>query len=126
MLTSKWRVPALCAVAACLYLGIFLAQGKLVLALATSGIMVAYGGVLLLLRRRSDAAAVLSEYRVDERRQQINLRAALLSVNIAAVAALVGALTDLASGRDPGDWGIMCAVIGASYLAGVLFYSYRT
>jgi len=80
MLTSsRWRVPAACAAAAGLYLGIFLAQGKPALALATSGIMLAYGAVLLLLRRRSDAAAVLSEYRTDERREQIGLRAAQLS-----------------------------------------------
>lgn len=126
MLTSKWRVPAVCVLAACLYLGIFLAQGEVAVAFAASGIMLGYGAILLLLRGRSDSAAVLSEYRVDERRQQINLRAALLSVNVAAVAALTGALIELASGHGPGAWGIMCVVIGASYVAGVIFHSRRT
>ena len=127
MLTSsRWRVPAACAAAACLYLGIFLAQGKPALALATSGIMLAYGAVLLLLRKRSDAAAVLSEYRTDERREQIGLRAAQLSVNIGAIAAVTGGIVALASGHGPGVWGVMCVVLGASYLAGVIFYSHRT
>jgi hypothetical protein len=126
MLTSRWRVPAVCVLAACLYLGIFLAQGEVAVALSTSGIMLGYGAVLLFLRGRSDTAAVLSEYRVDERRQQINLRAALLSVNLAAVAALIGALIELASGHGPGAWGVMCVVIGASYIAGVIFYTRRT
>lgn len=125
MLMSRWRVPVVCALAACLYLGIFLAQGKPAVAVATSGIMFGYGAVLLLLRGRSDAAAVLSECPADERRQQIGLRAAQLSVNAAAVAALTGAIVDLASGRSPGAWGIMCLVIGASYLAGAIFYSRR-
>lgn len=126
MLTSRWRVPAVCVLAACLYLGIFLAQGEVAVALGASGIMLAYGAVLLFLRGRSDTAAVLSEYRVDERRQQINLRAALLSVNVAAVAALIGALIELASDHGPGVWGIMCVVIGASYMAGVIIYTRRT
>jgi hypothetical protein len=125
MLTSRWRVPVACALAACAYLGIFLAQGKLVLALVTSGIMAGYGAVLVLARGRSDAAAVLSEYRTDERRRQVSLRAALFAVNVAAVTAVAGALTELASGRALGAWGIMCAVIGASYMAGVMFYSRR-
>jgi uncharacterized membrane protein len=126
MLTRRWRVPVVCALAACAYLGIFLAQGKLALALAASGIMLGYGAVLLLLRGRSDTAAVLSEYRVDERRQQINQRAAWLSVNVAAVAAITGGLAQIASGHDPGAWGIMCVVIAVSYLAGIVFYSHRT
>jgi hypothetical protein len=126
MLTSRWRVPAGCALAAGVYLGVFLAQGKPVLAMAASGIMIVYGAILLLARGRSDVAAVLSEYRTDERRQQINLRAALLSVNIAALAAVTGAIVELAAGHDPGAWGIMCVVIGVSYVAGVFLYSRRT
>jgi hypothetical protein len=110
---------------ACVYLGIFLAQGKPALALATSGIMLGYGAILLLFRGRSDVAAVLSEHRTDERRQQINLRAALFSVNVTAIAAAAGALTELAAGHDLGVWGTMCVVIGVSYLAGVVFYSRR-
>lgn len=125
MPTSRWRVSAVCALAACLYLGIFLVQGKPAVALAVGGVMLGYGAVLLLLRGRSDAAAVLSESRTDERRQQISLRAALLSVNVAALAAVTGGIIALASGHDPGAWAIMCVVIGASYLAGVIFYSRR-
>jgi hypothetical protein len=125
MLTSRWRVPALCALGACVYLGIFLARGEPVAALATSGIMIVYGVILLLARGRSDVAAVLSEYRTDERRQQINLRAALLSVNVSALAVVTGALAELATGHGLGAWGIMSAVIGVSYLVGVVFYSRR-
>lgn len=123
MLTSRWRVPAVCALAAVTYLGVFVALGKPALALVTSGIMIGYGAMLLLVRGRSDVAAVLSEHPTDERRQQVSLRAALLSVNVTAAAAVTGALAELASGHAPGTWGIMCAMIGVSYLAGVIFYS---
>ena len=126
MLTHSWRVPAVCALIACVYLGVFLARGEPVLAVATSGIMIVYGAVLVLARRRSEVAAVLSEYRTDERRQQINMRAALLSVNVAALVAVTGAIAGFASGHYFGPWVIMAAVIGASYLAGVVFYSRRT
>jgi hypothetical protein len=126
MLTSRWRVPAVCVLAACGYLGLFLARGEPVLAVVASGLMIGYGAILLLARGRSDVAAVLSEYRTDERRQQINMRAALLSVNVAAVAAVTGGIVELAAGHDPGAWGIMCVVIGVSYVAGVIFYSRRT
>lgn len=125
MLTSRWRVPAVCAVAACLYLGLFLAQGKPAVAVAASGIMVAYGAVLLLLGGRNDVAAVMGESNTDERRQQIGLRAAQFSVNVAALAAVTGALVDAASGRGTGPWGVMCVVIGVSYLVGVILYSRR-
>jgi hypothetical protein len=124
--TGRWRVPAGCALAACVYLGVFLARGEPVMAVVASGIMLGYGAILLLARGRSDVAAVLSEYRTDERRQQINMRAALLSVNVAALAAVTGAIIELAAGHDPGPWGIMALVIGVSYVAGVIFHSRRT
>jgi hypothetical protein len=103
----------------------FLARGNVAMALVGSGVMLGYGAVLLLLRGRSDTAAVLSEYGTDERRRQIGLRAAMFSVNVAAVAAVTGGIAELASGRGPGAWGIMCVVIGVSYLAGVIFNSRR-
>lgn len=125
MQTSRWRVPVVCVLAAGVYLGIFLAQGKTALALATSGIMLGYGAVLVLLRGRSDAAAVLSEYGTDERRRQINLRAGLFSTNIAALAAVTASIVELATGHDPGAWGYMCVIIGASYITGVILHSRR-
>ena len=122
---SRWSVPIICLLAAGGYLGVFAARGKVWDGLATSGIMLGYGTVLLLFRRRSEIAAVLSGHRTDERRQQINLRACTFSMNVIAVVALAAAFADLARGRDTGAWGVICVVGGGSYLAGVAIYSVR-
>jgi hypothetical protein len=122
---SRWAVPVICLLAACAYLAIFLAHGHVALAFATSGIMLGYGGILLLLRRHSEVAAVLSGHGTDERRRQINLRAASFSLNVVVIVALATALGDLATGHDPGVWATTCVIIGTSYLAGVVIYSRR-
>jgi low temperature requirement protein LtrA len=126
MLRSEWRVPVACVLAATMYVGIFLAQGEPVLAVVGAAIMLGYAAVLVLLRRRSDAAAVLSEYQTDERRRQIHRIASVFSLNATTFVALIGALVEVARGREPGVWGLMCAVIGASYVAGVVVQSRRS
>jgi hypothetical protein len=121
----RWLVPAFCVLAAGGYLAVFLSTGQVALAIACAGIMLAYGGLLVIFSRRSEVAAILRDDSRDERRLAINLRASAVSLQVIVLVALTMAFIRLASGHDPGTWGTICAVGGVSYLAGIIFFARR-
>jgi drug/metabolite transporter superfamily protein YnfA len=121
----RWLVPAVCLLAACGYLAVFLAAGKVGLAIACAAIMLAYGGILVVFSRRSEVAAILRDDGRDERRAAINLRASALALQVLVVVALTMLFVELAQGHNPGAWGTICAVGGGAYIAGIIFFSRR-
>lgn len=121
----RWLVPTVCLLAAGGYLAVFLAAGKVGLAIACAAIMLAYGGILLIFSRRSEVAAILRDDGRDERRAAINLRASALTLQVLVVVAIIMLFVQLARGHDPGDWGTICAIGGGTYIAGIVFFARR-
>jgi hypothetical protein len=72
----RWVVPGLCVVFAAGYAAVFLANDRPLLAAIGAGVMLAYGLVLVLFSRRSEAVALLREDAPDERRSMIRTKAA--------------------------------------------------
>jgi hypothetical protein len=122
----NWAVPVVCVLAAAGYAAVFLAHGKVVDAIVAAGVMLAYGGLLIALSRRSEIAALLRGTGRDERRALIDLRASALALYAVIILTLTMTFIELARGRGPGAWGIVAAVGGAAYLAGVVIFSHRT
>jgi hypothetical protein len=122
----SWAVPAVCVLAAAGYAAVFLAHGKVVDAILAAAVMLAYGGLLIALSRRSEIAALLRGAERDERRMLIDLRASALALYALVILSLTMTFIDLAQGRGPGPWGIVAAVGGAAYLAGIVIFSRRT
>jgi predicted membrane channel-forming protein YqfA (hemolysin III family) len=123
---SKWVVPAGCVLAAGGYAAVFASRGDVLMAIIGPVIMLAYGGLLVGLSRRSEVAAVLRGHSRDERRAFIDLRATAVAAYAMIVACLVVVFVDLARGLNPGAWGTIAVVGGVSYLAGVILFSQRS
>ena len=121
----RWAVPAICVLAAGGYLAVFLSAGKVAPAIWCAAIMLVYGAILVIFSRRSEVAAILRDDARDERRAAINLRASALTLQVLTILALTMAFIQLAKGHDPGAWGMICAVAGGTYLAGVIFFTRR-
>jgi uncharacterized membrane protein len=123
---QRWRVPAVCLLAAGGYLAVFLSAGKVAVAFACAAIMLVYGAILVIFSRRSEVAAILRDDGQDERRAAINLRASALTLQVIVVVAITMLFIQLARGHDPGTWGTICAVGGATYVAGIIFFARRS
>jgi hypothetical protein len=121
-----WAVPVVCVLAAAGYAAVFLAHGKVVDAVLAAAVMLAYGGLLIALSRRSEIAALLRGTGRDERRALIDLRASALALYAVIILTLAMTFIELAKGREPGPWAIVAAVGGAAYLAGIVIFSRRT
>jgi hypothetical protein len=121
-----WAVPVVCVLAAAGYAAVFLAHGKVVDAIVAAGVMLAYGGLLIVLSRHSEIAALLRGTGRDERRMLIDLRASAFALYAVALLSLAMTFIELAKGHEPGAWGIVAAVAGAAYLAGIVIFSRRT
>jgi hypothetical protein len=121
----KWLVPATCVLAAGGYAAVFLARGDVATAVWAAGIMLAYGAVLVAFSRRSEVAALLRDSGHDERQAQINLRASALTAYSVILLAVAMGFVELARGRDPGPWGVICAVAGLTYLVSIVVLSRR-
>ena len=90
---------------------------RLPLALAMSGIMVAYG-LILLVGRRWDPIAVLSAPGEDERTAGAHTRAAASAGQVMALVIVGGFFYDLARGAvDHSIWPPLAGVFGVVYLA---------
>lgn len=121
----RFAVPAVCVLAAGGYAAVFLAHHDVAAAIAGAAIMLAYGAVLVVFSRRSEVAALLRDTANDERHAQINLRACALALYAVVTVAVVMTFINLARDGNPGTWGNVCAILGASYIAGIVLFSRR-
>ena len=122
---SRFIVPAFCVLAAAGFAAIYLARHDVAAAIACAAIMLAYGGVLVVFSRRSEVAALLRDTAHDERHALINLRASALALYAVVTVAAVMTFVTLARTGNPGTWGTVCAIVGASYIAGIVIFSRR-
>ena len=121
----RWLVPGLCVVFAAGYAAVFLANDRPLLAVIGAGVMLAYGLVLVLFSRRSEAVALLREDAPDERRSMITTRAAASTLYVLVILAVVMVFVRLARGADPGTWGVVCGVGGAAFIVSIIYESRR-
>ena len=122
----RWLVPGLCVVSAAGYAAVFLANDRPLLAAVGAGVMLAYGLVLVVFSRRSEAVALLREDATDERRTMITTKAAATTLYALVVLAVVMLFVRLARGQDPGTWGVVCAVAGLVFIVSIVYESRRS
>ncbi|MGH3382478.1 MAG: hypothetical protein ACRDP6_47890 [Actinoallomurus sp.] len=122
----RWRVPALCVVFAIAYAAVFLAHHRPGLAAAGAGLMLAYGAVLVIFSRRSEAVALLRDDAADERRAMITTKAAANTFYVLVVVSLVMAFVQLARNLTLGTWGIVCVIGGFAFMALLIWESRRS
>ena len=121
----RWLVPGLCVVFAAGYAAVFLAHHRPLLAVVGASVMLAYGLVLVVFSRRSEAIALLREDATDERRSMITTKAAASTLYVLVVLAVVMVFVRLARGMDPGEWGVICGVGGAAFIISIIYESRR-
>jgi uncharacterized membrane protein len=122
----RWLVPGLCVVFAAAYAIVFLAHHRPLEAALGAGVMLAYGLVLVVFSRRSEAVALLREDAPDERRTMITRKASATAFNVLVVVSLTMAFVRLARDLNPGAWGAVCFVGGAAFLASIVYESRRS
>ncbi len=122
----RWLVPCLCVLFAIGYAAVFLAHHRPLLAAAGAGVMLAYGLVLVVFSRRSEAVALLREDAPDERRALITTKAAATTAYVLVTLAVVMSFVQLARGLDPGAWGVVCGVAGLVFIASIVWESRRS
>lgn len=124
--SGRTGVAVVIVVAALAYLAIGLVNGDPVLAVGGPAVMLAYGGVLYLWRRRSEPVALLGGNPTDERQAQIMLRASAVTAHVLAVVLVAGAMVTLAlDSRYAGLFCGLCAVTGATFVAATILFSRR-
>jgi drug/metabolite transporter (DMT)-like permease len=122
----RWLVPGLCVVFAAAYAAVFLAHDRPLLAAVGAGVMLAYGIVLVVFSRRSEAVALLREDAPDERRTMITTKAAATTLYVLVVLALTMVFVQLARGEDPGAWAVICGVGGLTFIVSIGYESRRS
>lgn len=124
---SSWTVPIVGVV-----LGILIALSLLgsdatpIQAAISFAIVAGYAVVLRLLQSRSDVASLLSGMPRDERWDWINLRALSLTAQVIAVAIVGAYLVAQFSGADSAPYAWLGALLGATYLGGIVWYRQRS
>ena len=95
-----------------------LAVGLVVFYVLAAGVAYLWSG------GKGDVAAIM---RVggDERQKSIDRDATAITGMAMSLAALVGAIVEVARDGDPGAFGVMCLVGGASYVVALIALRYR-
>lgn len=119
-------VLILCVVIGLAYLAIGLATEQTRFGIAGLLIMLAYGAVLVLGRRRAEAVALLGGEFTDERQQDIGQRALAFTAGVLLVALLGGFLVGLATQSEHTQvFAGLCALGGVAFAAGIVWHSSR-
>jgi len=84
-----------------------------------------YVVALLVLRSRSETAGVLAGEILDERWQLINQRALALTGQLIAAVLVAAFIVADATGGNAGPYAWTAALVGATYLGGILWYRWR-
>ncbi len=119
-------VMAVCVLAGIAYLIVGIISHQIGFGVFGLVLMLAYGGWLTWRRGRTEGEAILAGEGVDERQQEITMRATAAMGNLLVVAVLVGLLVSLAVQWSDGVWvfgGL--AAFGALAFGGALAYHLR-
>ena len=121
---SRWWMPAFRLVLGALVGGAFLLGGSPGMALFGFGMMAGLGA-LAFFGRRSETIQGLSGPGRDERWAMIDLTATAFA-GLVLIAAIIGMwLYEIADGRDGNPYGLLGALGGVAYLAGVAWGRFR-
>lgn len=119
-------VLLLCVVIGLAYLAIGLATEQTRFGVGGLLIMLAYGAVLVLGRRRTEAIALLAGDVTDERQQGIGQRALAFTATVLLVGVLGGFLISLATQSEHTQvFAGLCALGGVAFAAGIVWHSSR-
>jgi type IV secretory pathway VirB2 component (pilin) len=120
-------VPLTGVVIGAVLIGIELSQGaRWDRAAGGMVILFVYAAALWFFQSRSETVSTLAGRPVDELWQSIHQRAMAATATIAAIVALVGFGAMELLGRDNWQFALMAGVIGAGYIAGIIWYRWRS
>ncbi|MCP2335876.1 hypothetical protein [Actinomadura rupiterrae] len=122
---QRWGAPVLGLVIGVVYFGIFLAWGKVWMAVFGLAVMWVYSALLVAGSRRSETVALMRGEVSDERRRQINLRASAFALNVLVVVMVGMVLYEFARGHDGRPWTWLAAIFALSYGGATAFYARR-
>ncbi len=88
-------------------------------------IVVVYASIVSSLQRRSETMSALAGRPVDERWKLINERALALSAQVGVAVALVGFVAAELRHVESGQFAAVAAVMGLSYIGGIVLYRWR-
>jgi hypothetical protein len=118
--------PATGLVIGAILIGIELSQGaRLDRAMGGVAILFVYVAALWIFQNRSETVSALAGRPVDERWQEIHVRATATAATIGAIVALVGFGAMELAGRDNWQFALMAGVLGFGYIAGVAWNRWR-
>jgi hypothetical protein len=124
---ARWLTPLLGLVLAVLFAGVELARGASPAEAAVVALIIAgYAIGLVVLRRRSDTAGLLAGAAVDERWESINLKAQAGAAQVIAFVLIAAFVVAGLTGSDPWPYAWPAALLGAVYIAGILWYRWRS
>ena len=119
-------VLAVCAVIGLAYLAIGVATDQTRFGIIGLLIMLAYGAVLFVGRRRAEALALLGGAFTDERQHDIGQRALALTANVLIIGILGGFFVSLATQSEHTMvFAGLGALGGAAFIAGIIWHSTR-
>lgn len=119
-------VLTICVVMGLVYLGIGLATDQTRFGVFGLLIMLAYGGVLFIGRRHSEALALLGGQVTDERQADIGQRALAFTATVLVIGLLGGFLLGLATQSEHTlVLAGLCALAGVAYMVGIVWHSTR-
>ena len=119
-------VLILCVVTGLAYLAIGVATGQTGFGVIGLLIMLAYGAVLLVARRRSEAVALLGGAFSDERQHDIGRRALALTASVLIIGILGGFFVSLATRSEHTQvFAGLGALGGAAFIIGIIWHSAR-
>jgi hypothetical protein len=121
---SKWTTPAFSVVMGLVLLGANIVGHQLVLGLWSLGILVLFGGVVLLGGRSETIRGLRGDGR-DERFAMLDLQATAMAGLALMVAVIIAFIVEVAQGHsgEPYDW--LGAIGGLAYLAAVIVLRVR-
>lgn len=107
------------------FLVLGLAQDEPVSGLISMAIVYGFVALWVIGARHSDTIALMSDDIHDERHVHIHRRAALITVNVLALALVAAAIVDFASGGSGTPYTWLIAIAGATYFGVVFLLSRR-
>lgn len=120
-MTNSFRWPALLVsgLLATVAAGLFLRRGEVAAAVIAAGAQIGIGAFLAFSRSEL-ATAANSGPDADERQREINRQAILCAYVAVAAVAIPGLFVEIARGRGPGPFALICAVGGLTHMLSLL------
>jgi hypothetical protein len=122
---DRWVTPITGVLIGVVYLVVFLARHDVAMAVFGLVVMVGYVAFLTLFSGRWEAAALLNGDTSDERRRNIDLRAAAVTLRVLAVVLVVGYIVSVVRGTGQLTWACLGAVLGGVYIVSTIVLTRR-